>query len=91
MVDKVHSDNGSPIADFRDSGVVEVMARANEAECEHVWQGHDVYGENCINCGLWRGSAYDHAETDPHHGGKIWNETSARSAALEVDTEKAST
>ncbi len=42
-------------------------------ECDHVWQPHDAYGENCINCGLWRGSAYDHAETDPAHGGKIWS------------------
>ena len=43
-------------------------------DCEHVWQGHDVYGENCTKCNLWRGCAYDHAPTDPHHGGKIWSE-----------------
>ena len=44
---------------------------AHQEECDHVWQPHDAYGENCINCGLWRGGAYDHAETDPSHGGKI--------------------
>ena len=26
-------------------------------ECEHTWQPHDVYGENCTKCEAWRDPA----------------------------------